>query len=272
VPEKVVQDYEKLRRNDPTRPVLLNLGQAVAWDGWHGRGVRSRHPEDYLDYVRGADLVSFDIYPAVHTSPAVAGKLWYVARGVQRLRQWTEGRKDVWNCIECTRISNVDAKPTPEQVKAEVWMSIIHGSQGIIYFCHQFKPTFIEAGLLADEEMSKAVEGINREVHHLAEVIHSPTIPGGVAVDAEPAEVDPERARLLAKTPIATMVKRHHGSIYVFAVRMEPRPARGTFRLPGLSGKAGVEVLNEGRTMAAVDGRFEDDFAGWGVHLYKIHP
>jgi hypothetical protein len=268
-PEKIVRDYEKLRRNDPTRPVLLNLGQAVAWDGWHGRGVRSRHPEDYPEYVRGADLVSFDIYPAVHTSPAVAGKLWYVARGVQRLRQWTEGRKGVWNCIECTRISNVEVRPTPEQVKAEVWMSIIHGSQGIIYFCHQFKPRFIEAGLLADDEMSKAVGAINRQIHRLAEVIHSPTIPDAVTVEVEPEKTDPDRSRLLAKTPIATMVKRHNGTLYLFAVRMEPHPARGTLRLQGLSGKATLNVLGEDRTIDAVDGRFEDDFAGWGVHLYK---
>jgi hypothetical protein len=41
-------------------------------------------------------------------------------------------------------------------------------------------------------------------------------------------------------------------------------------RLQGLSGKAKVNVLGEDRTIEAVDGRFEDDFAGWGVHLYRI--
>ena len=30
-------------------------------------------------------------------------------------------------------------------------MALIHGADGIIYFAHQFKPKFIEAGLLADE-------------------------------------------------------------------------------------------------------------------------
>ena len=67
---------------------MLNLGQGVAWDGWYGRGVRTNHPEDYAEYVRGGDIISFDIYPAVHDKPAVAGKLWYVARGVERLRGW----------------------------------------------------------------------------------------------------------------------------------------------------------------------------------------
>ena len=58
----------------------------------------------------------------------------------------------MWNCIECTRIDNLERKPNGKQIKAEVWMSLIHGSSGLIYFSHQFKPTFIEAGMLADAE------------------------------------------------------------------------------------------------------------------------
>ena len=37
-PARIVEGYEKIRRADPDRPVLLNLGQGVAWDGWYGRG------------------------------------------------------------------------------------------------------------------------------------------------------------------------------------------------------------------------------------------
>ena len=45
------------------------------------------------------------------------------------------------------------AKATPHQVKAEVWMSLVHGSRGLIYFVHQFKPRFNEHALLDDPEM-----------------------------------------------------------------------------------------------------------------------
>ncbi|MBN2269525.1 MAG: hypothetical protein JXN61_02865, partial [Sedimentisphaerales bacterium] len=101
-PERIIEDYKRIAAADPSRPVILNLGQSVAWDGWHGRGVRTNHPEDYPEYVKGCDIASFDIYPAVHDKPQVAGKLWYVGRGVERLVKWTEGHKVVWNCIECT--------------------------------------------------------------------------------------------------------------------------------------------------------------------------
>ncbi len=269
-PAKIVEDYKRLTAADPTRPVLLNLGQGVAWDGWHGRGVRTNHPEDYAEYVRGGDIVSFDIYPAVHDKPAVAGKLWYVARGVERLRQWTAGKKAVWNCIECTRIGNPRAKPTPAEVKAEVWMSIVHGSQGLVYFCHQFEPRFIEAGLLADEEMARAVGAVNRQVLALAAAINSPTVVDGVTVRADPPGADAERARGVSTGPIAAVARRHGGSVYVFAVRMEPGAAKASFEVAGLRGKAAVEVLGEDRRIDATDGRFADDFGPHAVHLYRI--
>src|SRR6185436_7271685 len=118
LPEKIVRDYEAIRAADPSRPVLLNLGQGVAWDNYIGRGVRRNHPEDYPEYAKGSDIVSFDIYPAVHDNAEIAGKLEFVARGVERLVQWTRGDKIVWNCIECTHISNPQVKATPQQVRA----------------------------------------------------------------------------------------------------------------------------------------------------------
>jgi hypothetical protein len=198
-PQKIIDNYHKIRKADPTRPVLLNLGQAVAWDGWHGRGVRSNHPEDYPEYVKGCDIASFDIYPAVHSHPQVAGNLWYVARGVERLKKWTDGKKVVWNCIECTRISNKQTKATPRQVKCEVWMSIIHGSMGIIYFVHEWQPRFNESALLSDKQMLSAVTKINKQIAELAPVLNSPTIDNDVIVS--PANKD---------VPVAVMTKRYN--------------------------------------------------------------
>jgi hypothetical protein len=269
LPAKIVEDYQKIKAKDPTRPVMLNLGQGVAWDGWYGRGVRTGHPEDYAEYARGGDIISFDIYPAVHDRAEIAGKLWYVPYGVQRLRKWTDGKKVVWDCIECTRISNPTTKPTPAQVKAEVWMSIIHGASGLIYFCHEFQPKFIEAGLLADAEMSKAVGAINRQIRELAPAINSPSVHDALTVQAEKAEVSADRVRLVGGGPIATAVKRQGGATYVFAVRMDPSPAKAVFQLAVATGKAEAEVLGEDRRIAVKDGRFEDEFAPYAVHVYR---
>ncbi len=270
LPEKIVAGYRKIRANDPSRPVMLNLGQGVAWDGWHGRGVRTNHPEDYPQYVEGCDIASFDIYPAVHRRPAVAGKLWYVPRGVDRLRKWAGPQRFVWSCIECTHINNPDTKPAPRQVKAEVWMAIIHGSQGIIYFCHQFQPRFVEAGLLADREMAEAVGAINRQIHELASVIHSPTVADAVTVTCRPAAVSAELGEVLDTGPVAAVVKRHGKTTYLFCVRMEDQPARAAFRVAGVGRQATARVVGEDREIAVENGAFTDEFGPHAVHLYAI--
>ena len=259
LPEKIVADYQRIRAADPSRPVMLNLGQGVAWDGWYGRGVRSRHPEDYAEYMKGGDVISFDIYPVVHDSPEVKGKLELVPFGVDRLRQWSGDRKLVWNCIECTRISNANVKPTPAQVRSEVWMALIHGSMGLIYFVHQFAPNFIEAGLLADDEMTAGVTALNKQIQSLAPLLNSPSLPEAASVVSSVAEV-----------PIDLMVKRHEGATYLFAAAMRDGATRGSFEVKGLAGAAKVEVLGESRTLEARDGKFADEFEGYGVHLYKV--
>ena len=75
LPGVIVTEYERIRQRDASRPVLLNLGQGVAFDQYIGRGVRRNHPEDYPEYIKGCDIASFDIYPAVHRNEEVAGKL-----------------------------------------------------------------------------------------------------------------------------------------------------------------------------------------------------
>ncbi len=259
LPEKIVEDYKQIQGKDPSRPILLNLGQGVAWDGWHGRGVRTNHPEDYREYAKGGDIVSFDIYPAVHDKPEVAGKLWYVPRGVERLVRWTDGKKVIWNCIECTQIGNPKVKPTPQQVKCEVWMSLIHGSMGLIYFVHEWQPKFNEAALLSDGEMLKAVTEINKQIHELAPVLNGPTVDDVVTVRSNNEQV-----------PIATMVKQHGDSTYVFAVVMKEGKARGRFTIKGLGREKNVEVLGENRRIDVRNGTFEDDFGVWDVHLYRL--
>lgn len=259
LPERIITDFHKIQRNDPTRPVLLNLGQGVAWDGWHGRGVRTNHPEDYAEYVKGCDIASFDIYPAVHDKPQVAGKLWYVAQGVERLVDWTGDHQIVWNCIECTRIGNPKTKATPHQVRCEVWMSIIHGSMGLIYFVHEWQPTFNESALLSDPEMLAAVTAINEQIIGLAPVLNSPTAEGLVRVFSDSDAV-----------PIATMAKKYQGITYVFAVNMRGDPTGATFTVKDLNGKQTVEVIGEDRSLDSRNSVFKDRFAGWDVHLYRI--
>jgi hypothetical protein len=259
-PDAVFERYERMRAADSSRPVLLNLGQGVAWDRWHGRGVRTNHPEDYPQYVKACDIASFDIYPVTHSHAEVAGNLWYVARGVERLVQWAGEGRSVWNCIECTRINNKEQKkPTPHQVRSMVWMSLIHGSRGLIYFVHEWQPRFNEAALLSDGPMYEAVSRINHRIQAMATVLNSPSVSGGITVESAHAGV-----------PIATMMKRDGARTYLFAAAMRGQPTRAKFTVSGVTGLRHLDVLDENRSVTIADGVFTDDFEPWGVHLYLI--
>ncbi len=258
-PARIVADYQRLRAADPTRPILLNLGQGVANDEWRGRGSGARR-DDYRTYVQGGDVLSFDVYPVVGIDkPDGENYLWYVPKGVDRLVGWSGRRKIIWNCIECTHIGNEKARATPRQVRAEVWMSLIHGSTGIIWFAHEFAPKFNEHALLDNPEMRAAVTAINRQIHALAPVLNSATVTDGMVARSSPATV-----------PIDGMVKRYDGALYLFTVGMRNAPARGTFALRGLPGTRQAEVIGEGRRVTVRGGRFADDFRPYGVHLYRI--
>ncbi|AIE86330.1 hypothetical protein [Fimbriimonas ginsengisoli] len=254
LPDQVVQGYARIRQTDSSRPVLLNLGQGVAWDDWFGRGVRTRHPEDYAAYAKGADIASFDIYP-VTSPPPVQGNLWYVGQGTARLRKWTRPAQRVWACIEATRISNPATKPTPAQTKTLVWMALIHGAQGLIYFSHQFAPTFIEAGILADEEMSKAVKAINEQVQSLAPVLNSPDAQDVVKVAGGGSTVD-------------VLVKKKGKELYIFAINMTSTPTQAEIFTPSRTNQ--TTVLDENRSVPLAKGAFTDHFSAYEVHLYKI--
>ncbi len=271
-PRQIAARYAEIVARDPTRPVYLGLGVGVAWDGWQGRR-RADHPQDYPRYIEGADIVGFDIYPFATSAKEVLGRIHYVPYGVRRLRRWSQNRKVVWNSLECTAITSVDRRPTPAQVRAEVWMSLVHGSTGIIYFAHVMeKSRFSGTGLLDDPEMAEAVGRINAQIHRLAPILNRPTVPDAVRVWTEPAEVSRDNAGFLDGLPVATMVKRAGTETYVFAVRMENAAATASFEVSGLPARAVAEVLDEDRRLAVTDGVFRDDFEAFGVHLYRITP
>lgn len=260
-PDVVIRDYEMIKKKDPSRPVYLNVGRGVAYTNWVGRGVCRGKTEMYEvsrnGYLKGCDIASFDIYPVNSTEEEVEGQLWYVAKGIDNLQEWSDYKKPTWCWIETTRISEkAKRKPAPAEVKSQVWMALIHGARGFGYFCHSFVGKMDDAALLHDAEMIQSVKGINEQVTSLAHVLNTHDTRGYAAVRSSNASV-----------PIDFMTKRYDGANYVFAVAMREGSTVATFEVK--KGKR-VEVIGENRTIRIIKGKFSDEFSRYGVHLYKI--
>ncbi len=260
-PAIIIGSYNKIKKNDPSRPVYINLGQGVSYINYIGRGACSGDIDKYKistnGYLKGCDIGSFDIYPVNNRDEESQNNLWYVSKGIDSLRSWTNYSKPVWCWIECTRISEKSSrKPTTREVKAEVWMALIHGANGFGYFCHSFVPPQDDAALLHDARMLQAVKAINTQVTSLAPVLNSTTTGGFASVISSNSTV-----------PVDFMTKNLNGTDYLFAVGMRCGFTTATFKVK--SGKT-VEVIDEDRTIDISDGVFTDEFSPYEVHLYKI--
>ena len=260
-PSIIINDYNKIKASDPSRPVYLNLGQGVSYTDWIGRGTCTGKTEMYPDYnngyLKGCDIASYDIYPVNNPDAPITGKLWYVPKGIDSLKLWSSNKKPVWCWIECTKIdAKSPAKPNTDQVKSQVWMAIIHGAKGFGYFCHSWTPSFDEAALLHDATMLSAVKNINNEVTSLAPVLNSATTTGYATISSSNTVV-----------PVDMITKNQGGTNFIFAVAMRPGTTTATFTV---NSGSSVEVLGENRVITISGGKFTDNFSAYGVHLYKI--
>ena len=186
--------YAGFQAADPTRPIYLGLGQGTGYNGtttgvctgncacYNGRGSTccgtTRNLNDYPVYVQGGDILNADVYPQNDAHP-----IWWIGRKTDRLRYWANYTKPAWDDME---MNNFDASGSvtlsTAEIDAEFWESIIHGGHGIVWFTHQFSPTFEEASAFAPEhaaaEAQMALDNI--QVAALARVLNQPSVANGI--------------------------------------------------------------------------------------------
>lgn len=253
-PAVLVTSYNKWKAADPDRPVWLGLGRGVSATQWVGRGTCTGKTEMYPEYAKAADILSFDIYPANDKEP-----LEEESQGIDNLRMWSGNTKPVVADIEGSRINTENTRPLPAQITSEIWMALVHGAAGIQYFCHRFTPTFSETDCLDDAPTAAAMLAANTQIKSLAQVLNTQSVGNGVTVQSSDAQI-----------PVDTMLKRYQGATYLFATEMRGGMAKATFTLRDFPSAASAEVVGEKRTIDVKAGVFTDDFASYGVHIYKI--
>lgn len=251
---EVARRTQDMKARDPTRPVMINFGQGVANEFWRGRGSCNGDQGYYDVAMQAANIVSYDIYPVGSKTPQVKGKLEYVARGVTDLVKRASPGQSIWMALETTALDPT-RRPTAAEVRAEVWMALIHGATGIFYFVHEFKPDVREDAIFRYPDIVEEVTKTNKLIKSLAPVLKSPNVSGAVSVSSQ--------------SPIATMVKMYKDTTYVFAIAMQSFPSTARITIDDVH-HSSARVISEARSVAITQGAFEDQFEGYGVHLYQI--
>ena len=265
---------DALRTADPNRGVYANFGKGFALDPWVGYhvGPGPTQADDFAKYVEPLTVMSSDYYAITNPYEAAAQHgVWGFGRAVDNTIANAGGRP-VWGFLESSNPWNTSGVTTPPQMEGRmtaelimpsVWEMVVHGAQGIIYFCHDFSNGgLVEDGCLAEPGMPAAMQEANESVQMYAAVLATPDVAGTTATSD--GEVD-----------VATLTKQLGGVTYVFAMgdgnatHNQGQAVNATITVAG-AGDRGVEVLGEARNVTMTAGQLSDHFDAYQLHIYRF--
>jgi hypothetical protein len=262
----------RVRSGDPTREIHGQFGKGFCMHPWVGYDSRGDEAIDFPKYAEATTIVSSDCYGV--TDPWETRSWHGIYRyglSVDNTELWTGGRP-MWSFIEASHpfrdsegnaaANSIADRMPPNLIMPAVWMTVIHGADGIEYFCHDFSGAgLIEDGCLNDPGMPAAMQQANASVQQYADVLRTPDL-GGTTVTS--TGINP-----------TTLTKVHGGQKYVFAIgegnwnNTSGQAVDATITVSG-TGDGTVTVLGEGRTLPLTGGRFTDHFGPYEHHVYRI--
>ncbi len=202
-----------------------------------GRGI-------YPSLATLPDVVGFDLYPL---------QIWCrndrfadVYDSQRELHELSQGRPTYqWIEVEPMEVCGGERhlRPTPATVRAETWLAIAGGADGIGYFPNNWSP-----------EVGAEIARTNRQIEELA-----PALLG------EPREAPSD------SPAVKVSARELGGALYVIAVNSSTAPVEATLRVPGVGARE-LAVYDEQRELLAAEDAFRDSFAPLAVHIYVAPP
>lgn len=253
--------YREWRQIDPQRKVFLNLaGPDLTWFCTRQDQYSRDYAAFYPRLIASADWIANDLYPCggwLNRAHAPRrGDVTLIAEPLKLLQTMTD--KPLFAFVETSEVErgNVPGAraPTPEEVRAEIWLAVIHGARGIFYF-----PAVVGTnGFQFDGTPPATVEEIKRQnerLTQLSRVLQGPINPPGLTV--------------VSSNPLHVGWRLAEGKCHVFVVNPRATPSkRCVVKFPGLAGNRPVDVQQEQRTLELVDGTLTDDFGPFELHHY----
>jgi hypothetical protein len=262
-----VANYQQWKATDSSRPVYLTFsgpdvlgamaGPRPSWclDSTGGCSLISNH----LDYISSAlDWVSNDIYPCSGYLPDESRRCdpSYVGDPIDLIRSWTD--KPVFAFIETSYQEFVPEStrgPTKDEVRAEIWVAIVHGVRGYIFFPQVVGKDATGDGTPPDVAAELTIQ--NATVTQLAPVLQG--------------AINPTTLGASVPAPLQAGWRDAPSGKYFFVVNTkQPTLTNAAITLTGVDTATSASVFNESRTVTLANGKLTDTFGAFAVHIYVV--
>jgi hypothetical protein len=244
-PDEALALYQILQEVSPTHPVMTTL----------------TYPDTFAEYARATDIVVPWCLPVPQVSVRRVGEL------VDQARLATQGRKPVWAMIQLAGNAwatdkTLDAEttgrlPTPEEVRAMTYLALVHGADGLVYFCYNLQQNQSQDNFrIAQDapELWAAMPALTAEIREITPALND-------RVSRVELEDAAEGAVQMA------LWKRGEGAV-IIAVNTSPLATITSFTVPN-SQATELDVMFDGRKLKSVrPGSFSDRFEPFGVNVY----
>ena len=258
-PEDIQEIYKKIKAADPNHPVGICFGSSFAI------GSPMSPNRYYPEYLKGADFAVTDVYPCnrVELGPK---RLNVYKKGMSQLTRVTKGNMPIGIAVEASflgaeggRDPGTSRAPKADELRAEVWMAIVHGAKYICYFTHSWSPGGYD-GARVPPDLQEEMKKLNKNITDLAPVILSENSKMNVKVEpSKDSNVD-----------VSIMLRESADKLYIFTSNTKYEKGPAEFTVEGL--KTGeVEVYDEGRKITLSNGKFQDNFKTYEPHIYVLN-
>lgn len=262
---------------DNTREVYANFGKPFAKDSWHGTeyGQTGSQESDFELYISPTTVISSDFYGITDPweLPENHG-VWTYGRSVRNTLKWAshDGKsRPVWGFVEASApwkdasSSNwMFQRMPPSLLMPITWNMIINGAQGILYFCHDFSPQSLGAhAALREPGIPDAMKAADETILAYGAVLKTANIAGTSVVTDGPVNV-------------IALTKQFEGYTYVFTMGdgnsnyRDGLAVNAEITISGQTGTKTVTVMNDLRTVTMVNGKINDHFGPYEIHIYRI--
>lgn len=238
-------------------------------DSSHPTAQVVANPKKFRKYAEAADILMVDPYP-IPRSPLIT-----VARVIDMARKAVKEEKPVWAILQAfgyqsekNRGWGWEREPTYEEMKAMTYLAIIHEAKGIFYYTYHGSQYFIKDS----PEHWRDLKEIVRELNNIYPILVGPK--ARINMETVELEAGQSQSRLSIHW-IAKKIDEGHNSLekglYLLAVNTIKNDVDVTFNVGSSTfDLSTISVLFEERELKTKGNSFEDHFAPYEVHIYRL--